>query len=160
MHKTRTGRTQSPLDNTYYLLHHLSFIFDKELDAVLKEQTGIGITQFKVLSVLESWPYSQQRSIAKILGLDESGVSRHVVALVRGGFVQKESHPSDGRQQLIVLSAKGSAILEQAQTIRDSVSRRLLSTLPAAEQKQFHSLLQRLHRRACTPESGCEQYIR
>lgn len=149
-----TGR--SSLDNTYYLLHHLSFLIDKELDAALKEQAHIGLAQFKLLSALESWPYSQQRSIAKILGLDESGVSRQVTALIQEGLVQKESHPSDGRQQLIVLSKKGADVVAQTNPIRESVSHRVLSVLPPADQQQFHTLLQRLHRRACTPESGCE----
>lgn len=158
--KTRVVRKTSPLDNTYYLLHHMSFIFDKELDAVLKERVNIGVSQFKILSVLETWPYSQQRSIAKLLGLDESGVSRHIAWLCKKRFVQKKANQHDRRQQLITLTQNGAHVLSLAHDIRESVTDKMLSAVSLAERRQLHATLQRLHRRACTPETGCEQYIR
>ena len=150
----------TPLDEIPYLLHHLSFLLDKEVDAALHEELGIGLSQLKVLYVLKKWPYSQQRSVARILGQDESGVSRQVQQLADRGLVTRKANPKDRRQQLILMSPDGSALLERARGITKACHELVLAGLDEEQRRYLHQTLELLHRRSCTPENGCERYVR
>lgn len=150
----------APINSTSYLLHHVSFLLDKTTDKSLNEMFGIGYSHLKVLYVLELWPYSQQRSIARILGQDDAGVSRTVQQLIERGLAQRKVNPTDGRQQIISLTGAGEDLLHSAHATVHRSYRDAVSGLTLPEQQQLHRLLHRMHQHTCSPESGCEQYIR
>jgi len=52
-----------PTNNLTYLVQHLAAVMGKQADQVLQEQLGIGISQFRILMVLEWNPRVQQRTI-------------------------------------------------------------------------------------------------
>ena len=56
-----------PTKNLTYLLHHVSSVMGKQSDQVLQEQLGIGLSQYKILMVLEWNPRVQQRAVARDL---------------------------------------------------------------------------------------------
>ncbi len=151
---------KTALDEIPYLLHHLSFLLDKEVDHALTEQLDIGMSQLKVLYVLEKWPYSQQRSIARILGQDDSSISRLVQHLVERGLVARKPNPKDRRQHIIVMTSAGSALLTKARDVTKDCHDIALTGLDTTQRQELRTMLELLHRRSCTPESGCERYIR
>jgi DNA-binding MarR family transcriptional regulator len=151
---------KSALDEIPYLLHHLSFLLDKEVDSVLTEELDLGLSQLKVLYVLDKWPYSQQRSIARILGQDDSGVSRIINQLAERGLVARKDNPKDRRQHIIAMTSAGTKLMEQARTITQRCHETALTGLAPDQRQQLRTILEQLHRRSCTPESGCERYIR
>lgn len=155
-----SSKQTSPFDEIPYLLHHLSFLLDRQLDDTLTEQLDIGLSQLKIFYVLEKWPYSQQRVIARILGQDESGISRQVQHLLDGGYIRRERNPNDQRQQLIVMTADGVALLNDAKRVSSLCSKQALTSLSSQQRQLLQDTLQQLHRRSCTPEAGCERYVR
>lgn len=110
--------------------------------------------------MLELWPYSQQRSIARILAQDDAGVSRIVRQLIDRGLAQRKANPTDGRQQIISLTTTGEDFMHSTHLAVHKAYRDAVSGLALSEQQQLHRLLQKLHRHTCSSESGCEQYVR
>lgn len=154
------SKQQTALDEIPYLLHHLAFLLDKEVDKALAEELNLGLSQLKVLYVLDKWPFSQQRSVARILGQDDSGVSRIINQLAQRNLVERKSNPKDRRQQIITMTAAGSELMQQARTITQSCHEAALAGLSTEQRQQLRTTLEQLHRRSCTPEAGCERYIR
>ena len=159
-HVAKRNSSLAPINSTSYLLHHVSFLYDKSIDKLLNDTFGISYSHLKVLYVLELWPYSQQRSIARILGQDDAGVSRIVQQLIDRGLVQRKASPTDGRQQIISLTSAGEDFMHSAHSAVHNAYRDAVSGLTLPEQQQLHRLLHKLHQHTCLPESGCEQYVR
>ena len=151
---------KSALDEIPYLLHHLSFLLDKEVDNALTEELDLSLSQLKVLYVLDKWPYSQQRSVARILGQDDSGVSRIINHLAQRGLVKRKDNPKDRRQHIIAMTSAGTDIMEKARNITKQCHEEALAGLVPDQRQQLRRTLEQLHRRSCTPESGCERYVR
>jgi DNA-binding MarR family transcriptional regulator len=64
-----------PTNNLGYLIQHLAAVMGKQSEHVLKEQLGIGISQYRILMVLDWNPRVQQSAIATSLGQTEA--ARH-----------------------------------------------------------------------------------
>ncbi|HXR49776.1 MAG TPA: winged helix-turn-helix domain-containing protein [Verrucomicrobiae bacterium] len=58
------------------LLDHVAATVAKQSDQVLQEQLGIGLSQFKILQVLQAEPRTPQREIARSLAQTEASISR------------------------------------------------------------------------------------
>ncbi len=154
------AQQKTSLDEIPYLLHHMSFLLDNEVDDALTEELGINLAQLKVLYVLERWPYSQQRSIARILGQSESSVSRQTQQLKDAGYVTTKQNPKDRRQQIAAMTRDGAKLTEAARAITKRCHNTALAALATPQREQLRDTLELLHRRSCTPEAGCERYIR
>lgn len=157
--KELTRRTPSPFDEVPYLLHHISTILDKRYNTELESQLGIGVSQLKILHVLEQHPFSLQLFIARFLGQSESAVSRQVQALHETGYIKREKNPHDGRQRIICLTKAGSVILRESARIKTDCYQRVLeSALTGTQLSRLRNELQGLHSGFCTASpSGCQQ---
>ncbi|MDX6198632.1 MAG: hypothetical protein QOJ79_1783 [Actinomycetota bacterium] len=98
-----------------------------------------------VLSRLEELGPVRLSTLAQVLCLDISTVSRQVPALERQGWVARERDPEDQRAQLLQLTPAGREVLADVRRSRIEVLRRLLPDWTEAELDAFAGQLHRFN---------------
>ncbi len=110
-----------PTNNLAYLLSHLAAVVGKQSDQLLQEQLGIGLSQYKILLVLEQNPRVQQSAIADSLGQTEASISRQIKLLEAKGLVSIIVDPSNRRRHQSLPTQMGAQMTYAANSI---ISRR------------------------------------
>src|SRR5882762_5560619 len=100
-----------------YLLQHLAAVMGRQSEQILQEQLGIGLSQFKILMVLEWNPRVQQRTIADSLGQTEASISRQVKLLKTKGLLVTRQDPQNRRKHITMPTTLGMQITEAASNI-------------------------------------------
>lgn len=140
-----------PTSNLNYLIQHLAAVMSKQSDQVLQEQLGIGLSQFKILMVLEWSPRVQQRAIATALGQTEASISRQIKLLKSKGLLATKIDPQNRRKHITAPTTLGMQVTEAATAIiRRSVGSEFAS-LGEDHLLQIFTGLQRLHHITCQP---------
>jgi MarR family transcriptional regulator, organic hydroperoxide resistance regulator len=97
-------------------------------------------SQARILWALEpSRPPVPMRQLARRLHFDPSNISLMTDRLVAAGLVERQPHPTDGRQRVLVLTDKGLEVL--ALLIARLQERSPIFTLPPQELAQLTRLL-------------------
>lgn len=143
--------SMGPTNNLSYLLHHLASVHGKQVDQVLQEQLGIGLSQYKILMVLEWNPRVQQRSIADSLGQTEASISRQIHLLTGKGLLISKRDPGNRRKHITVPTPLGMQVTEAASNIMRRSFGPEFSTLGEDQLLQLIGNLQQLHRAICRP---------
>lgn len=97
--------------------------------------------QFAVLNALRSRPGIDQRTLGRAVRLDRSTVGDVVGRLIRRGLVERTRDDSDGRRNVLRLSAEGLRVHAAALPGVRRVQRRLLAPLSPDERTAFLRLL-------------------
>jgi len=147
-----------PTNNLTYLVQHLAAVMGKQADQVLQEQLGIGISQFRILMVLEWNPRVQQRTIADSLGQTEASISRQIKLLTAKNLLSSRPDPQNKRKHITVPTTLGMQITEAATAI---VRRNFGPEYAAMGEDHLLQLiagLQHLHRIVCRPgkQGACD----
>jgi DNA-binding MarR family transcriptional regulator len=147
-----------PTNNLAYLIQHLSAIISKQSDQVLQEQLGIGLSQFKILMVLEWNPRVSQRSIADSLGQTEASISRQIRLLTTKGLLVSKRDPQNRRKHTTAPTPLGMQVTEAASNILRRNFGPEFSGLGEDQLMQLIAGLQRLHAIVCRPgkPSACD----
>lgn len=148
-----------PINSLGYLLEHTASIIHRQSDQVLQERLGIGLSQFKLLMLLQSRPHIQQREIADSLGQTEASVSRQIKLLASGGTLIVEVNPQNRREHRTTITGKGVKIAQAALEVMLEYHTPGFSQLSEKEQQQFIASLRKLHAYACQPGRpfACDQ---
>lgn len=140
-----------PTNSLTYLVEHLAAVLGKQSDQVLQEQLGIGLSQFKILMVLEWNPRVSQRSIAVSLGQTEASISRQIKLLVSKGLLVSKRDQQNRRRHITAPSPLGMQVTEAANNI---LRRNFGSVFSGLNEDQIVNLvagLQKLHAIVCKP---------
>ena len=140
-----------PTTNLSYLIQHLAAVMGRQSDQVLQEQLGIGLSQFKILMVLEWNPRVQQRAIADSLGQTEASISRQIKLLKAKKLLVTKQDPQNRRRHITAPTPLGMQVTEAA---ADLLRRSLTPDFAALGDDQLMQLatgLQHLHRLVCRP---------
>ncbi len=140
-----------PANNLSYLIHHLAAVIGKQSDQALQEQLGIGLSQFKILMVLEWNPRVQQRAIADSLGQTEASVSRQIKLLKDKGLLISKADPQNRRKHITTPTTKGMQITEAANNVLRRDFGQDFASLGDDQLMQLVTGLQRLHKLVCRP---------
>ena len=140
-----------PTNNLSYLLEHLSAVLGKQTDQVLQEQLGIGVSQFKILMILEQTPRVQQKVIADSLGQTEASISRQLKLLQTKGLVGLWIDPTNRRKHVVIPTQMGIQITDAATAIIRRSFGPDFSSLGEDQLMQLITGLQRLHTIICKP---------
>ena len=141
----------NPINNLNYLIHHLAAVLGKQSDQLLKEQLGIGYSQYRILMVLDWNPRVQQNVIANHLGQTEASVSRQIKVLKDKGLLTSKLDPQNKRKHISVPTPRGMQITEAA---TDVLRRGLSGDFASLGDDQLMKLsqnLQSLHKLICQP---------
>lgn len=142
--------TMGPTHQLNYLIQHLSSVISRQIDQLLQEHIGIGLSQYRILTALEWSPRVQQKTIALNLGQTEASVSRQITLLTRKGLVTTRAVPTNRRKHVIVPTPTGMQLTEAGSAlIRRNMGPDYASL--GERQQQLLAGLQALHLIICTP---------
>jgi DNA-binding MarR family transcriptional regulator len=140
---------------TALLMLHRTVLQD--LDAELRQQHKLAVSEFDVLITLFSAPDSRlgMSALAQQAMLSPAGTTHLVTRLERDGLVKREVDPADRRKWFTVLTNEGDRALRAARHTHNAVLRRtfLAATSPADRQ-----VLTQLWQRLSSAESGTDQH--
>ncbi len=138
-------------NNLTYLIQHLAAILGKQSEQVLQEQLGIGLSQFKILMVLEWNPRVPQRHIADSLGQTEASISRQIKVLAGKGLLVSRRDPNNRRKHITAPTPLGMQVTEAATNILRKNFSPEFGGLGDDQLLQLVAGLQRLHAIVCKP---------
>lgn len=128
---------------------HLAEVQSKRSDQLLQERLGIGLSQYRILNVLNDHPGVKQNQIAKQLGQTEASISRQLVRIVHDELVATKVLPDNRRSTVAMLTVKGGRILDEAHRILDA-KLQVFEQLDAKQLSQLDNLLGVLHTHFCS----------
>ena len=140
-----------PTNNLNYLLNHLAAVMGKQSDQILREQLGIGLSQYKILMVLEWSPRIGQRAIATSLGQSEASISRQIQLLQAKGLLASRPDPRNRRKNITAPTPMGMQLTEAATNILRRSFGPEFAHLGEDHLLQLVAQLQALHRIVCRP---------
>lgn len=140
-----------PTNNLSYLVQHLAAVMGRQTDQLLQEQLDIGLSQFKILMVLEWNPRVQQKAIADALGQTESSISRQLKLLKDKKLLVTKQDSQNRRRHITTPTPQGMQVTEAATAL---MRRNMGPEFAGLGDEQLAYLvagLQRLHRIVCQP---------
>lgn len=138
-----------PTTNLGYLIHHISFVLDRQSNQALHERLGIGFSQFKILMVLKWHTGVQQKRIADYLGQTEASISRQIKLMAEIGLLQSRVSPANRREHMTTLTAKGDSVAEEAMRLLNDYHAPMFSRLSVHQQELLAEILQNMHQETC-----------
>lgn len=115
------------------------------VDARLKADFDLPLTQFEPMSVMQSTPACRVYDIARELGITTGGTSKLVDRIEARGYCRRLPNPEDRRSSLVELTAEGQGVLAAAGRAFDEELRRWLgAVVPERTLRQFAATLARL----------------
>jgi DNA-binding MarR family transcriptional regulator len=134
-----------------YLLQHVATMMQRQSDQMLQERLGIGMSQYRILLMVEHTPNVGQRIIADSLGQTEASISRQVKLLHERGMLVTRIDPRERRRHITALTPKGAKVILAAREILEQFYDPLFGAMSNKEQEQLHMMLTGLHERTCVP---------
>jgi DNA-binding MarR family transcriptional regulator len=150
-----------PTNNLSYLVQHLAAVIGKQSEQVLQEQLGIGLSQFRILMVLEWNPRVQQNAVADSLGQSEASVSRQIKLLKAKHLLATKQDPNNRRKHITAPTPLGMQITEAATNILRRSFGPDFAHLGDDQLQQLIAGLQQLHRIVCRPDKlgACDHQL-
>ncbi|HUC89662.1 MAG TPA: MarR family winged helix-turn-helix transcriptional regulator [Patescibacteria group bacterium] len=140
-----------PVSAVSYLFLHTATILMRQSDQALQERLGIGMSQYKLLMMLQHSPNVQQRKLAECLGQTEASISRQIKLLCEKGLLTTRVNPKSRREHITVLTAKGAKMTIAALDVLKQYNDPLLAVLSGKEQQVLTESLHKLHSSICAP---------
>lgn len=123
----------------------------QDLDAELRREHGLAVSEFDVLITLFNAPGKRlgMSALARQALLSPAGTTHLVTRLERDGLVKRATDPTDGRKWFTVLTDRGDATLRDARITHNAVLRRtFLAVTTPADRQVLRQLWERLSRSA------------
>jgi DNA-binding MarR family transcriptional regulator len=140
-----------PVTTIGYLLQHVASALQRQSDQVLQERLGIGMSQYRILMMLQALPETNQRKLADCLGQTEASISRQVKLLHDKGLVTMRIDPSERRRHITAPTLKGLKVTEAAREVLQHYHTPMLAKLTDKQQQQLKDMLGVLHDFTCAP---------
>lgn len=118
-------------------LLHLTYILQQLSDDHLLTKTGVGLSQTRIMSVLNTTIPRSQRAIAHLLRQTEANVSRQLKLMHKHGLVSVVKNKNDARLRDVKLTAKGKHKYQTAVKVLSVQQNKLLKLLDKNELKAF-----------------------
>ncbi len=114
-------------------------------------------TESSVLARLANDGPATTAELARTEGVKPQSMGTTIAALEERGLVERKSHPTDGRQMNIVLTAKGAAVRKSGKDARSHWLANAISQLDEEERETLFAageIIERLAKPAATPSSN------
>lgn len=134
---------QNQSGDIFYALQRVANDVHKYVDQMLLERLGIGVSQLRILHVLQEQEMSQ-RNLADDLGQTEASISRQAKVLMQKGLVQTRVNPKNQRERLVSILPKGARIMLVADTDLQNGMSTQLEQLTDKQRKQLQDILNTL----------------
>lgn len=117
-------------------------IFEKKVVTSL----GIHRSQHMLLMCLADNDGISQKAIAHQMKISPAAVAVTIKKLESGGFIERQNSADDGRQNIIALTEKGSAVIEKTRLIFTDIDKHMISGISKHELRLFASCLERMYK--------------
>lgn len=143
---TTRPATAAPVDLAELPGHYIRRLQQIAVAVFLQEAETTGVTpvQYGALQAIANQPDLDQRSLARLIGLDTSTLAGVVDRLEARGLVLRQASPSDRRVRLLRLTPDGEATLADVLPAMQRAQERILAPLPKAERREFMRMLKTL----------------
>ncbi len=102
----------------WFLVRQAAARLDRVGDALYRQELGISLAQFLVLSVVDAHPGPlNQQTIVDRLGLTKGTVSRQIDLAVQAGRMRVETAPHSRREHTVGLTAEGTALVRRGDAV-------------------------------------------
>ena len=118
-------------------LLHLTYVLQQLSDDQLLSKAGVGLSQTRIMSVLNTSVPRSQRAVAHLLQQTEANVSRQLKVMHGHGLVSVVKSKKDARQRDVKLTAKGLHKYQTAIKVLAKQQDELLKLLDQKELKAF-----------------------
>src|SRR3954462_15903876 len=129
------------------LMHHM-FLYDRGNQLRVIEETGLSMTQCKVLLELGGLGHSaearQLSDLAELFGVSVPSMSRAVEALVKAKLATRVEDPGDRRVRRLKITAKGKNLVATLVTVRLTGIESFVATLSAAQRRKLDAAVEAL----------------
>lgn len=151
-----------PANHLGYMLNHVASVMAKQADQILQERLDIGLSQFKILMVLQKNENVQQRFIADSLGQTEASISRQIQLLQDKGLLTSKRDPKNLRQHITVPTATGFQLTKTAMQVLAELMDPALAQMGQMAFMQLLDNLQQLHEIVCQPgkTGACDHHFK
>jgi DNA-binding MarR family transcriptional regulator len=136
-------------DNLGYLLLHTASTLARQADQVLQERLGIGLSQYRIMMVLQWYPNVQQKHIAENLGQTEASISRQIKLMLEDGLLQSMVSPKNRREHITTLTGKGERLANEASSVLNQYYAPIFTGLSEKQQRQLGEALGLMHQEVC-----------
>jgi DNA-binding MarR family transcriptional regulator len=123
------------------MIQNLASLLQRQADQVLQEQLGIGMSQFRILKIVQANPHMMQRHIADSLGQTEAGISRQVKLLLSQKLLVTQRNPKNRREHITVLTPKGFQMTEAALEVLQLAQAPLVDGMSEKQQLELMTAL-------------------
>ena len=107
-----------------------------------RERFELGVTDWRVLSYFQIYPWSTAASACELMGLDKAAVSRSVALLAQSGYL--EARPCGQRKVEYATSETGQELHDRMIKVATAREEALLTGFSARERDQLVGYLHRL----------------
>lgn len=145
--------TGQRLDLQNYIPALLTFVSNKlshGASTTYRRLFGVGVTEWRILSLLALEPSIPAQRICFVIGFDKALVSRTVRALEAQGYVTVRPDAKDSRRTVIALTARGLELHDRIIAVALERERLLLDGMSERDRKTLIRLLHDMHRRIDT----------
>jgi len=136
-----------PANLISFRIQNAAALLYKTSDRVLQEKLNIGMSQFKILSAVQSNQRLLQRHIATALNQTEASISRQVRLLHRKGLLMTQLNPKDRRQHITTLTPTGRRLITTALEILEDFQSQFIAGLPKQPQTELLRSLEYIEQR-------------
>jgi len=126
------------------LLTFLTNKMSSGASACYRKHFGIGIVEWRVLSMLAVETDINANRMVQVIGLDKSAVSRALQVLEREGYTTSKVDSEDARRHTVSLTKKGQALHDRVLVTALERENLLLSGLEGEEVELLISFLHRM----------------
>jgi DNA-binding MarR family transcriptional regulator len=117
------------------------------VDIRMREEHGLPLAWFEPMQIISATPDCRVFDIAEALLITVGGTSKLVDKIEAHGWCRRLPNPTDGRSNLIELTASGEALLQEANvTFGEALAVYVGAAAPASDLNQLSGTLRRLRR--------------
>jgi DNA-binding MarR family transcriptional regulator len=138
-----------PVITVGYLLQHTAAILMRQSDQILQERLGIGMSQLRLLMMLQHAPNVQQRRLAECLGQTEASVSRQIKLLREKSLLTVRINPKSRREHITVPTPKGIKLTEAALEVLAQYHTPMIELFNDKQREQLIAMLTSIHDHTC-----------
>ena len=105
---------------------------------------GIHPSQHHLLMYIAKNGACTQNSIAEAMEVSAATVAVSLKKLEKGGYIEKQNSPGDGRSNRIVLTSKGEDVVEQSKLLFEDVDENMFVSFTEEQQEKLYEFLEQI----------------
>jgi len=112
--------------------------------AILRETSGLSLTQWRILAYLGIYGEATATEIAEANAFDKALISRNIKPMIDEKLIAQKLNPNDQRSQRLSLRPRGKQLYEATLPRMRNRQSMLMGSLTPLQQSEVHEILDRL----------------